>query len=275
MGVRGHSGGKLAEAERLRLIEDYRCGLSFSQLAEKYGVARQSAHKLVRSRTPEIIRPLVRHSCQEAAFDTVTEASAYWIGFLMADGCIQHCKNSWGISLALAQKDVHHLNKLRDFLQASSPVCPVNKGTAASLVVTSASLAAALATYGVVPQKTHTAQVKRLELNRNFWRGVVDGDGCVRITKDGRARLDLIGSLPLMKQYLQFVQAHLPTCRATVRPNRSIYAVLLHGSTAAKMIKVLYSDCETFLDRKYLTAQRVISLGWPTQDETSATGQTY
>jgi DNA-binding transcriptional regulator WhiA len=63
------------------------------------------------------------YTVNEAVFDTITEESAYWLGFLMADGSINTGKTgNPRIALTLAERDREHLVKFRKFLNCSNQI---------------------------------------------------------------------------------------------------------------------------------------------------------
>lgn len=199
------------------------------------------------------------HTLNENAFDTLTEESAYWVGFLMADGCV----SGRYLRLGLAEIDLPHIEKLKTFLGSSHVVAYSPEGVY-QFAVSSRRLASALAKYGVVPRKTHSAQVIGLEHNRHFWRGVIDGDGSLGIYRSGRnmlprPRIQLVGSRELLTQFIAFVKARFPECRLNMTPSRSIYYVGTNGKFARALVALLYSDCSTYLGRKYDKAVEILS----------------
>ncbi|HEY9286262.1 MAG TPA: hypothetical protein VIP46_22615 [Pyrinomonadaceae bacterium] len=210
------------------------------------------------------------HTLNESSFDTVTEASAYWIGFVMADGCVVPPHE---LRLFLAIADVDHVAKFRDFLGASHKIHIVKQMTRgkihhnAGLSVRSSKLAAALAMFGVTPRKSHTAKVIGLERDRHFWRGAVDGDGCIYVRKRRtKSReylypaINLCGSLDMVSQFIDFVRLHLPGCRAVPSRSGPIYQVAFTFRQAARIIQILYEDCTVALDRKHAIARQALEM---------------
>ena len=164
--------------------------------------------------------PSARYVCDHAFFDCVeTEEQAYWLGFLMADGCV--CRSV--VHLGLAVRDHSHVERFRQALQSAHPITTyiqkwgVKPGSTASRIqIRSVQMTEALARYGVGPRKTWTAEwTDRLpsDLYRHYLRGAFDGDGCwsVSSTQDGRRRAvrsvfwKLCGSVP----YLTGCQSYL------------------------------------------------------------------
>ena len=62
------------------------------------------------------------YTINENVFNEITEESAYWIGFLMADGCIATRKSSPYISLRISEVDIEHIEKFRSFLGSNHKI---------------------------------------------------------------------------------------------------------------------------------------------------------
>lgn len=208
-----------------------------------------------------------KYTVDDAAFSIVTPDSAYWCGFLIADGCVVGNK----VRLKLAIKDVAHLEKFRFFLKTDAPITvspPPDKphrvmgrfvNSTASAFVTAASeqIVRDLNGFGVTPRKTYTAKVFNLDMNRDFWRGVIDGDGTIIISRD-HPYIGLVGSEPLTTQFLAFCKTIVRT-NVSVRPGKNIYKVLLSGTMAYGVIRELYGNAKTALDRKAGKAGVILS----------------
>jgi len=146
-----------------------------------------------------------RLAVNEHAFDELTPLGAYWIGFLMADGCVN--RESEGKSLRLmvrlSVRDRGHLERFREWIGSEHAIYEKdhidpagNPQRSCCLQISSEPLCAALGRWGVVPQKTGREQpVVELIDNRNFWRGCVDGDGSVY---EGGQRVYLCGGRPIV-----------------------------------------------------------------------------
>jgi hypothetical protein len=95
--------------------------------------------------------------------------------------------------------------------------------------------------------------------SRDFWRGVVDGDGTVILDGAQRPNLRLNGNYELLAQFAQYCRQWVPT-NASPRPHSTIYRVSLAGEYAVRMIRQLYIQGDTALDRKQETANRILQL---------------
>lgn len=259
---------KLTEQQKQEAVRMYEGGKSTYQIGAVFGLHDTSVGSLLRRRG--VVMRTLRESNRrlpfnEAAFDSVTPEAAYWIGMLMADGNVCARKHSTYISLALGTADAGHVERFRAFLGSSHQFDTQanNRGYAngkglVRLSVASRRLADRLSEFGVVPAKSATAAGRGLEFDRDFWRGVVDGDGFV--FRDGRNRphVGMVGSQMLAGQFLAFCRGIVPT-RARVRPMHSIYSARLICTYAIEVIRVLYADCCVALPRKLLAARQILA----------------
>jgi hypothetical protein len=260
----------LDEAERLAIRDEYLGGMSQVAIGRLHGIDPAAVRYTLRKLgvPPRSLSDAFRkHALNEAAFDCITEASAYWAGMLMADGSIRMRKGRpWGISLVLSAKDRGHVEKFRSFVGSTHaisihPVKPSKRfprGTSsARFSITSLRLAARLADFGVVTKKSLTAKVSLLEGNRHFWRGVVDGDGYISIHRAKTlphcyASFGVAGSKDLMEQFAEFLGAKIASAatKACKIKGTTIWAVRLTGESAFGVIRLLYGRCKTYLERK-------------------------
>ncbi len=210
-----------------------------SVLLKKHGLVLRSQHEAVRI-----------HTCNYAYFhDIDSEDKAYWLGFLTADGCITTGDR---VTIHLASVDCGHLYKLKRALEATQVVSEGKRSC--SLVICSPDMAADLARYGVLPNKTFSTKPARIapELARHYWRGVFDGDGW--IARNGKL-LVLVGDYELILGFQAFVFAHCPKIRAGITRKETIYQFKLQGDGMKRMLEVLYGDATVYLERKYQLAK--------------------
>ena len=83
---------------------------------------RMSLAHLGRKLSPQHKLSMRTCTLNESSFDVLTEQSAYWIGFLIADGNICYKKGIPIIALHLKDIDLPHLHKFREFVGSSHKV---------------------------------------------------------------------------------------------------------------------------------------------------------
>lgn len=235
------------------MVAYYRLGNSTGKTGRKFGISQKSCYNLLKN-MGEPIRG--RSGCNklpvnEFAFSELTPESEYWIGYLMADGCLYADKRSGSRMLSLTCKDREHVDKFKTFLGSyhkigtKKPTRGVYGGVCYTLTLTSSRICDDLKNYGVTQEKTKNAECIGLQDSRHFWRGMVDGDGWVC---RGRI-LGLTGTRCICGQFIRFVDRHFPT-KATVCRNNSIWKCAFTKKKAHNIGKLLYEDCVVFLDRK-------------------------
>ena len=112
------------------------------------------------------------------AFAEVTPESAYWLGFLMADGCVTQRE----VILVLHRRDESHIRQFMDFVGCSDrPLRSVNDGQGLRALVSSAALARQLSSFGLrAGHKPRAEAPDVLVSSADFWRGMVDEDGTLK-----------------------------------------------------------------------------------------------
>lgn len=250
-------------------IEAYQSGLSMTQACLLCGVDRHTLAKRLTALGIPIrsIQTYTTLSLNHAAFDEATDEAAYWVGMLMADGCIyqRNIRCAPEIRLDISDQDRTHLERFKAFLGAGQAirVRPVVAKSGRSydycvLVVHSHQIANKLAEYGVTPQKTERERVMGLERNRHFWRGVMDGDGCLTWTAKYPA-IQLVGGQPLMQQFCDYI-AHAVDVHTTPRQFKpSVWTVCVYGRKAVAITNHLYTPGDVALERKRARAQAFAS----------------
>jgi hypothetical protein len=267
--LEGGDMGRLTPLQRDQLVQEYLQGKPSTTLAQDFGLSVSAICRLLDRRGLERRTPAMsarKYTLNEHAFETIIEESAYWIGFLTADGTILNDENDGAILLKTAECDRGHLEKFQSFLQAGHKVVyhasePGRYSGSTGfyrIAIYSKPLVISLQQYGLLPNKTGNESIHLLATNRHFWRGVVDGDGYIGISGNS-PRLEVVGNAHLLQQFIDFLNLHLPECTNPVRPHRTIFRVGFYGKTARGVIAHLYCDCSVALERKQRIARQIIS----------------
>lgn len=226
-------------------------------------LTEKSEHRIFRISSAKA-RALHGRFLNDHAFETLTQESAYWIGFLAADGSICGVNQ---VSVELSERDADHLIKLRSFLGSNQPLYR-NRGCA-KLSFSSQQIVKTLGRYGICRRKTHSvACPPELLMDRDYWRGVIDGDGhvCLRLEKlppqskeshGYTPRLHLVGNEQMVSQFLDYCRSRIPRFKNRLSKHASIFACSLGGRTAAQIVNDLYRNSVVALERKAMSAAQI------------------
>lgn len=204
-----------------------------------------------------------KYKVNTKVFDDLSPEACYWLGFLLADGSVVETKGNKQtvVSLELMSEDKPHVEKFRDFLQTTFPINTIkphdcmgymNSGSA-YLRVRSTQLAYKLSQYNIVPRKSDIAKApEELLGSADFWRGIIDGDGCVGL-KDGKyPYIKLVGTKELCEQFCAFTQDIIAHDRVPTHSKKLLWYFSINGGgTAERVLKHLYGGASIYLDRKY------------------------
>lgn len=267
---------RLNKEEVKRMCEQYIHGENSIILSSRYKVSPVAICNLLERRGIKR-RPqnIAQKKCQlnENVFDMLTPESSYWVGFFFADGTIIERSGSPELAIVLSEKDRNHVEKFRSFLQSTHKIIHVksngfhNGKDCKRFCVRSNKLVNKLKGFGWKSKLQSTA-VSELTFCPHFWRGVIDGDGCIGMMSGKRShypRLELVGGYILMSQFIEYIHTIIPNYHGTARPHKSIFKVGLSSNTAFKIIDILYSLSHVSLDRKYNAAINILTVGQTVQ----------
>lgn len=261
----------LTTEQKTEAVRRYVAGETPRAIGESFGVCANNVANAVRKagvaiRDRSAGRREYRH--REDAFDAVTDESAYWIGFLFADGSVVHYSTgSPMLTVTVQAGDRRHLEKLRAFIGAEHPLYErISHGcwiedhfvTATApqtmLSLRSPRLCSALEDHGMRRKSLQRRATPALAESQHFWRGVVDGDGYVSIS-DNKPRLGLCGGRELMEQFLAFVDASDTT---NLQHRQKIWVAQLNCAPAVRGIRKMYENAPIALDRKMEIATDIL-----------------
>ena len=121
------------------------------------------------------------------------------------------------------------------------------------LAISSARLAEQLLSLGRYEGSINDSLIQ----SRDFWRGVVDGDGSLGILATGYAYFELVGSRRLLEACLSFLKSNGLGARMTIRADKTIFQIATAGYIAEKIVVFLYGNATVALDRKAATAAKI------------------
>lgn len=266
---------KLNSEQKLEIIKRYQAGESSVELGKYFDVTSTSILDLLKKNNIErrkLCGSKRKYLLNEFVFDEITPESAYWIGFLFADGSVRRRENGAGdIAVNLAESDVEHLNKFRAFLQSNHKLYKFIQKTRSinnrmisptpcvRLAIRSSRLATQLEKHGMNKKSSGRVAPDYLKYNRDFWRGVVDGDGWLGIYNNNPT-IGLSGGQELLSQYAEFAKLVFPHSRTSVTKNPTCHRVAFYHVMGAQLVQILYKDAIIYLDRKYEIAKKIMSI---------------
>lgn len=250
----------MTSEQRMACVKRYTSGESSTTLASDYGCSEVAVASLLRRRGVTMRTNAESHASpiNKLAFDTITPESAYWVGMLLADGCIFNTQ----ICLALKASDHQHVEAFRDFLGSTNKI--VRNEVRSQFSVKNQYMVDQLKHFGITERKSHTAlPAASLTNNRDFWRGVIDGDGSIYVSRKGTPKaysVRLYGSKSTCDAFCIFVATNCGIS-ATTKPHKTIHMVAISGIRKSTAVcKTLYDDCGICLSRKQRSAEVVIDV---------------
>lgn len=227
------------------IIAELKKGRLVTKIAQDVGISRTSLYGKFKKWG---IRPQLLKFNHDF-FETIdTEAKAYWLGFLYADGCIADTMGSTlRLDLGLHERDKNHVEKLHQALDSCINIRKYGKVVRSSHY--SVKLCSDLIKLGCTPRKSLTLTFPEIDktLIHHFVRGYFDGDGHVGWKNNAtQLRITIIGT----ENFLDALQRLWGTHVKLQKPSRA-FSLDLSGNLQCKRIfDWMYSGATIYLERK-------------------------
>ena len=219
-----------------------------------------------------------------------TPEMAYWLGFLLADGCIIENKNkgdnnkehiNYNVTVRLGDKDKEHVYKFARFLrypeETLDEVIKPCYGVAYDrhnlcwvIDVCCSEMCKDLQKYNITPRKSLYEKPYIFDsegLQLNYIRGIIDGDGWIGKPTTRDKRMGVVGSKEVCDYICNFFQKYYPHKMTFSKPkaySKKIGKSLYYWQTTCadgtkNVLELLYpEDATIYLDRKYNIARAVL-----------------
>lgn len=242
-------------------------GLTSKMISEIVEIPGRRLGEMIKHFGLEVTNKCTTHIVNHTYFDEIdTEEKAYFLGFLVADGCVTKCVRKSGfiskrITFCNSIWDKEVIEKFRDIICPTVEIKWKNNSTdiitrrdQASFKFTSEHMFDTLVEkYGINERKTHDLNFKLPDLGiymRHFIRGFMDGDGHVR-----KNQINFIfTSKSFMRQITNYFEERLFTTRYnTIKGKTVVYYrhyVNISKLNIQRMYSILYDDASIYLERK-------------------------
>lgn len=240
-----------------------------SRIAKDLGVSDDTIeywrkkHNIIK---PETIASSRKHYFREDFFEKIdSEEKAYWLGFIMADGCV--CKsgkngNPNTLRITLKKSDREQLESFNKSLKSDYIIKEKTlydkrgfTSESATLKINSVKICNDLQKYGVIQKKTGKEIVPDIDKNliRHYIRGYFDGDGSITFSKANKSASFKICSASLV--LIQDIATTFEDLGMKINYqtyNNNFYILETRKqSNILSLKKYLYDDSTIYLNRKF------------------------
>jgi hypothetical protein len=200
-----------------------------------------------------------KYNLNENFFDVLNEKSAYWLGFLYADGYVRMKDGKSGeLKLKLKDTDRCHIEKFLTDIECGKPIkCGIDgKSKFCSVTVYSNKMVNKLFELGCVNNKTQLIRLPILESNlmNHFVRGYFDGDGSISKVKKrpNSFIVSICSNILFNKDLLSF----LGYGKDFLFENYSVIKIW-RLMDVINFRDYIYKNAETLLDRKLIKFKQI------------------
>ena len=260
-------GPYMNKAYMVELYNKYRSGKKISKLLncnEKTIYTWLEKHGIDTSETGS--QGARKHFYNENYFKKIdTERKAYFLGFILADGCVYlgANKNSYRFQMNLQTQDKYILEELQKDIGSDYKIQDKQFGYKKNgdpkfislLKINSSKLCEDLINLGVIPRKSMKQEVKKKlipdKLISHFIRGYFDGNGSCSIRKN-LISLDFFGSKTICLQIDEYLKLNNINKNVLYGNNKNELYGLRINNTDNKILLYyyLYEDATIYLKRK-------------------------
>jgi len=234
--------------------------MSYSKLAElipgrTIDAVKQRASLLG---LPRLGRRFPKRSLHEHFFSKPNLLSCYWAGFIAADGCVVTTPRR-ELRLGINKRDELHLARFKMDVGYDGPIRKCQKNIKALTICAIDQWVLDLReNFSITPKKTKTLLPPSLvgDLALSFSVGVIDGDGCWNISKNGLA-LIVTGTesvLLWLKDRWELGGANTGQC--SPRPIKGCWRLSVNGRYAVNVAHLLLPLKVPRLERKWSIAKK-------------------
>ncbi len=259
---------KLSIEEESEVFNEREIGVKRKDIIKKWGISDRHYKDIIFKNGGKFIEKTRHFAFNENYFENIdTEDKAYFLGFIVADGCISDKTNS----IKIIQKEQEILFKFKKFIEFDGNIFQSKSRNISIITVTSEKIKKDLFNLGITPNKTRTVKYPSIpeNLQSHFIRGVFDGDGCISIREDKRdgqkrGQFNICsGNQDFIIEFYNKISnyANLSNKNKIRNPKGTYYVVDWGGlSDLEKIHDFLYKDASVFLTRKKETFDKVVSI---------------
>jgi len=189
-------------------------------------------------------------------FTKLDAISAYWLGFIAADGILSDRDKN--VTIALNKRDIEHLYKFVKAVKTNAHVGYIKSNNSAHVNIYSKPLFNSLIKLGITPNKSLTITQVNVpaSLMSHFIRGVFDGDGWINGRKVTHVQFGIAGNRPFLQQIQDTLVRRCDISRVKLYPislSGKAYKLQYTGTQIFKILDFLYkkSNNQTRLERKF------------------------
>jgi hypothetical protein len=266
-----HKNTKLSSTITAQIVDLYSTGIGTQQIASMLSVHPSTVQKYIKK--CGILTPKQRYTHNADFFSTYTPESAYWAGFIMADGYVRTNRHMLGIHLN--EEDKNHLHTFLHTINSTNNLVHDVHTNAWCVQLYSKQIKQDLSTqFNIVARKsliaTFPSQIPK-EYYNHFIRGVMDGDGSITYTT--MPTLSFVGARTLITPIVNIIsnavaltmhKQKLKPVISTPNKNKNWFtSVAFYGKNANNVLDWLYqeSTTNTRLARKYEKYRELFTAG--------------
>ena len=257
---------QISNNDKEQIIKLRNQGLSIKNISNQLNLTEYIINKVVKEFCPnaKAIKQVnrsnsdaVKYELNTNYFNELNPESAYWLGFIFADGSLQKHR----LTIRLASKDIEHLNKFKKCLNFNGNIVEKtnntnykNNSSMAYLEINSVELIRSLKKYLPIGKKSDSISIPNIdnELIPHFIRGYFDDDGFV---VKNRRQIGFCGNMEFINELKnQFIKFGLVSEKdGWIRTYKNpIYGELRYSKIKSKEIMDwMFKDADLYLERKF------------------------
>lgn len=232
--------------------------ITLKELEKKYKCGKSTISRILKEEGIKIRNRYHDIKLKYNFYKIDSEESAYWLGFIYADGSITYSpddnKTRYILEIGLAEKDKEHIEKFIFFIGSHCKITYREKTKSYRVIISSKEMIINLHNLGIIKNKTYINNIEKLwsnipkEFQKDFIRGYFDGDG--HISNNFRIALTSYN-----KEGIEYI---LNNCSLSIskykvyhKKDSNTADIKLNQKESVLLLHFMYHNCFIYLKRKY------------------------